>query len=451
MRLSILPLLACLSLQPVLLAQDPAPKANERLHAPVRVRVGVRQITAQSLLQLWATASGRRLSFTPYIPSRRISLTAGDYELSRTDLLELLARNQVTVIESETSIHGLDLRELNSQIGATNCPAFATDADLPVLNTPIALSFKVQHGAASAIYANLRGVLARDPARSGNILYVQGPELIVITDLAPKVAAYRDLARLLDCAPKARFVSVYRVPSDTWEQLKNLSDGALRKRLLARSDKDVIRLEEIRVTGNDASFKRNLHVGAEVSLMKLELFRPPNRVKPDRLKNTSTRIRLSMTQSSGTEEFQAEVEFNSPLTGPGAIASVSLKGADGMLVVVVSQVSGAASPKRAEGRAKDAGVKALSSDEIQRQFSIAERKVAQRWGIKVVKAAIDPRPKARSTFVIRTREELGSVALERAFKGHPTLVGRVTGLRALKKGEGAGFQFEFVVEIKPAK
>ncbi|MBL4846650.1 MAG: hypothetical protein JKY65_14100 [Planctomycetes bacterium] len=453
MRLSTLSLLLCLSLQPVLLAQDSASKPNERLHAPVRVRVGAERLTATSLLRLWAAASGRSLSTTPTIGNLPISLTAGDHELSRTDLLELLARHKVTVIESETSIHGLSFREVQAQIGATKCPIFASDADLPVLNTPITLTFEVQHGAGNAIYASLRGIMARDPTRGGNVLYVQGPERLVITGMAPKVAAYRDLILLLDSAPDARIVSVYRVPSNTWEQLKTLTDEALRERLLSRTDKDVIRIEEVRVAGSDASFKRKFHAGTEVSFMKLELFRPRGPVKGGRLRpTTSTRIRLSITQSSGAENFQSEVEVDSPQTGPGAIASVSLKGADaGKLVVVVSRATEATSPTRDKARSKGVGVKALSSDEIRRQVSIAERKVAPRWGIKVVKATIDPRPLARSTFVIRTSEESGSVAFERAFKGHPTLLGQAGRIRPLKKGEGAGFEFEFVVKIKPAK
>lgn len=91
----------------------------------------------------------------------------------------------------------------------------------------------------------------------------------------------------------------------------------------------------------------------------------------------------------------------------------------------------------------------LSALEVLRQFSRAKQQVSARYQIEVMQVTIDPASTGQSTFICRTSEEFGTVMLERKFKGHPVLVGSTGRTRALKAREGTGFQFDFVVKLKP--
>ena len=118
-------------------------------------------------------------------------------------------------------------------IQASSAPLYEQDAPLPRTNTYVSLSYRVRHGAGSAIYANLRGIMARDPSRAGNILYVQGPERLIITDFAPSVEAYRKLLRTLDQPVGGQLVTLYQVPEARWEALKQQPNAAICAALVA--------------------------------------------------------------------------------------------------------------------------------------------------------------------------------------------------------------------------
>ena len=90
----------------------------------------------------------------------------------------------------------------------------------------------------------------------------------------------------------------------------------------------------------------------------------------------------------------------------------------------------------------------LSSLEVLRQFALAKAQVPPRFSIEVMQVSIDPKPTGQSTFVCRTSEEFGTVMMERKFQ-HPILEGKAGRTRALTEREGQGFQFEFIVKVKP--
>lgn len=90
----------------------------------------------------------------------------------------------------------------------------------------------------------------------------------------------------------------------------------------------------------------------------------------------------------------------------------------------------------------------LSSLEILRQFAKAKAQVPPRFAIEVMQVSVDPKPTGQSTFVCRTSEEFGTVMMERKFQ-HPILEGKAGRTRALREREGQGFQFEFIIKVKP--
>jgi type II secretory pathway component GspD/PulD (secretin) len=97
---------------------------------------------------------------------------------------------------------------------------------VPANDELVTAVFQVKHGAGASIFATVRGLLTRDTNRIGNILYVQGPERIILVDLASKVRYYREVIEQLD-VPAAgpatathiiqlQFADVTRVANVLW-------------------------------------------------------------------------------------------------------------------------------------------------------------------------------------------------------------------------------------------
>jgi hypothetical protein len=334
-------LLTCCLAPGSLLAQDapvkPQPAVNESLHAPIKVRVaaGKTEVPARFLVEAWGMATKRRVGYSQTVsPAIRLTLSAGVHELSRTELLTMLERADVTVLESERDLYALHTRELQGKIQVQNQQTFTGDAPLPQLNRPITWTCEIKNGAGSAIYANLRGILARDPSRAGNILYIQGPEKLIVTDLAPKVSYYRDLIRQLDRPVGAQLVTLYRAPAKLWDTLKTKPSAEIAK-ALAADPKQAVRLEEVRATGADLTLKQNVEVGGRVMLIKLDMLTTQNAAH----RHSPFRIKTSITEHAEGGSYQAEIDFVSPRSGPGSVTSVSFQGGQERLIVVVTPLS----------------------------------------------------------------------------------------------------------------
>lgn len=339
MRLSFptLALLACCLAPTSACAQDaPAKKkVNEKLHAPLTLVVGEKgAVKVPALASLWGTATGRRASVTSSLTLRTIRIQKGTHTLSRTELATILGQNEIAIVEDERQILLVEERALQTKTQGTAAAQYEGDAPLPRLHTQITWACTIKHGAASAIYATLRGLLSRDPTRNGNILYIQGPQKIVITDLAPKVSYYRNLIRQLDLPLRSQFVTLYRVSSASWDAIKLKPTPELRKNLAQLlAEKKITRLEEVRSTGTNLTLKQNVEVGGRVSLLKLEMVTIDNGVS-----GGSFRIKASIVEHQGNDSHQAEVDFVSHRTGPGSVTSVAFKGGEDRLVVVVTKI-----------------------------------------------------------------------------------------------------------------
>lgn len=73
---------------------------------------------------------------------------------------------------------------------------------------------EIQCGAASAIYANMRGIISGRYRRHPDLLYVQGPELIVVSGSAAEVRHYRALAESLDLPGPRRLLRTFPVSAE---------------------------------------------------------------------------------------------------------------------------------------------------------------------------------------------------------------------------------------------
>lgn len=73
---------------------------------------------------------------------------------------------------------------------------------------------EIQCGAASAIYANMRGIISGRYRRHPDFLYIQGPELIVVSGSAAEVRHYRALAESLDLPGPRRLLRTFPVSAE---------------------------------------------------------------------------------------------------------------------------------------------------------------------------------------------------------------------------------------------
>lgn len=293
---------------------------------------GTIRVHFPTLLQGWAKATGRRATWSDQVA--QVQINTGGLSFDRGEILALAARHGLQVIEGPGEVFGCSLREAASMLQPSTAPLYEQDASLPRTNTYISLSYRVRYGAGSAIYANLRGILARDPGRTGNILYVQGPERLIITDFAPSVEAYRQLLRSLDQPLSGQLVTLYQVPGARWEVLKQQPSAAICAALAKDLEAgQVVRLEEVRSAGEDLRFKRALQEGPEATMLKFELVNSDSS-----LRGSASRIKISLTRVASETQSEAELEFTANRSGPDCVTAVRIDGSKdrAQLVVVVT-------------------------------------------------------------------------------------------------------------------
>jgi len=196
---------------------------------PVVVSVGeadALDLPAVELVEEYARLNGRPVHVDPQATGVVVRFVQ-DAELDLATLTRVLRLHRVVLVEGADDL----LAAYHQQNLAQELPP----ADGPVItgappeeNRLVTAVVPVRHGAGNSIFAVLRGVMTRDTDRIGNILYVQGPEVIVICDLAPKVAYYRRLLAQLDVpAGDGRDLNVYRLAHAAAVDVARLLEDAL--------------------------------------------------------------------------------------------------------------------------------------------------------------------------------------------------------------------------------
>lgn len=278
--------LLALTLGSSLALLSPALAQNAKLDAPLEVEVpaGEGLVEVDELIRAWARQTGRRPHASRSVANLKIRLGVGGHTLERAELCALLADHDVLLVESEQRVRALHYREAQTRIDNSQGRLYTQDEALPKHNTPATLVYRVQHGAGSTIFANLRGLMSRDPLRIGNLLYVQGPEQIIIFDLAPKVAYYRSILERLDLPVQAlsQQVTIYEVPDASWTRLKaQPSEAAAAALIKLASEGKVTRHDEARVVGERFAFSKELRdaKGSELQL-DLRIHQPSGKNQP---------------------------------------------------------------------------------------------------------------------------------------------------------------------------
>lgn len=164
------------------------------------------ELQVPALLETVATKFEAILVLAPSVTGLRVKFAnRANVPLTWGTIKKILRFNDVVVHESQPSgpggpwmLQAMGAREVQTKSGGPT--RFVPGTSLPDHDEVVTAVFQVENGAGSAIYANLRGILARDPTRGGNILYIQGPELLIITDATSNVRYYNRLIQALDVA-----------------------------------------------------------------------------------------------------------------------------------------------------------------------------------------------------------------------------------------------------------
>jgi hypothetical protein len=244
---------------------EPKPPAKE----PVLFTLATSEKTTLPLAMLmnsWAMHSKRGLVIDPLLVSHNLAIRQKSKDWTRSDVYWALDQIDAVLVETERTISVHARRNVATRQLPT--PVFVRgNQALPSMNRPVMWIYHVRNGAASSIFANLRGMMSRDPTRYANILYVQGPELLIVRDLSRTLRLYQRTALELDGkgtsakgTPRATgemSLDVYEVDAAAWAPLRRKGAAAVQTALdAAVAAKTAIHLERARL---DASQGFSLH------------------------------------------------------------------------------------------------------------------------------------------------------------------------------------------------
>lgn len=170
------------------------------------------EVDAIALAGAWARRFGAFYVPDPALAGVKVRFTlAPEADLTWGTVKAILELHDVVVVEERPHVVGPWLikahhrRSLTGGRDSARPGRLVDGAALPPTDELVTAVFRIRHGAGATIFATLRGLLSvRDPNRVGNVLFVQGPELVIVADLAPRVRWASDVVRALDVAGPRR-------------------------------------------------------------------------------------------------------------------------------------------------------------------------------------------------------------------------------------------------------
>jgi len=205
------------------LALAPARAANsEDQLLAVRVQLPAGEVDAHDLAERWAKASKRQLIMSEQAEHKGSLLRLkAPRAFSPGEVHELLRRRNLRAVETESLIQIFTKHELE-QASLPDPVLVEGDAPLPRLCRPVLLIQPLRHRSGSSIYANLRGLLNRETGRYGQVMYVEGVEVLLLEALSPTVRRLRELIQGLDRPARATpsvSAEVYLLPRERWQAI----------------------------------------------------------------------------------------------------------------------------------------------------------------------------------------------------------------------------------------
>ena len=185
-------------------------------------------IEASQILASWGRFFGALVIQDQQILQTRVRfLTNVNTDLSWGAVKLILDFHDVVVVENQPTPNGpWVIRAHHRRNLATKEPPpwryVEGKENVPDHDELITAVFQIKHGAGNNIFATLRGFAARDMNRVGNMLYVPGPEIIIVVDLASKVRYYARLIEALDAPGPRKEMEVFQIANAPVQDLANI-------------------------------------------------------------------------------------------------------------------------------------------------------------------------------------------------------------------------------------
>jgi general secretion pathway protein D len=220
---------ACALLLPALaLAQSAHAQEPPSDAATMRVEYAPNQpINAEQILSQWGKKFGALVITDPQIQPIQIRfLTAINSDLTWGAMKSIFDFHDIVIVESQPApggpyvIRAHHRRNINQKEGPPW--RYVPGEQVPDFDELVTAVFQIKNGAGQSIFATVRGLLTRDTNRIGNILFVQGPEVLIIVDLASKVRYYARVIEALDVAGPRKEMEIYQVNFAPVQDLANV-------------------------------------------------------------------------------------------------------------------------------------------------------------------------------------------------------------------------------------
>ena len=207
---------------PVLAQETPRDQAEMTMEVRPDTEIAVPQI-----LQQWGTKFDALVIMDPQVQTIRIKfLTNIDVPMTWGTMKMILDFYDVVIVESQPTPNGPFVIRAHHRrnLAQKEGPPwrYVEGTDLPEHEELVTAVFQVEHGAGNSIFSTVRGLLTRDTNRVGNILYVPGPEIIIIVDLASKVRYYGRVIQALDVAGPRVQMKIFQITFAPVQDLTNV-------------------------------------------------------------------------------------------------------------------------------------------------------------------------------------------------------------------------------------
>ena len=173
------------------------------------------ELVVESLLELVANEFGAVALCDPAVAQMRLRFSnRARAPLTWGTIKDLLRFYEVRIVEKRSPKGPWQLLAVPTQGFARRVTppyTFVQGQDLPRTEELVTAVFQIQNGAGATIFTNLRNLMSRDPSRAGLTLFVQGPELLILTDTTSKIRYYRRLIEALDVAGPRKTLEVFQI------------------------------------------------------------------------------------------------------------------------------------------------------------------------------------------------------------------------------------------------
>lgn len=156
-------------------------------------------LDADALLLLWGRKLGVAMFYDQQMVGTKVRLPSGD--LTWGTFKKVLDFNDIVLDQKEVLGQTLIFAHLRRNFPCKLGPPFplvSAEEAAKHADEVVTTVLTVKHGGGNDIFATVRGLLVRDVNRIGNILYVRGPEAIILVDFGANIAYYARVIAALD-------------------------------------------------------------------------------------------------------------------------------------------------------------------------------------------------------------------------------------------------------------